>query len=133
ASDQATAGTYLVVVTNPPPGGGESNSAAFQVTNGPADQVSMIANAANAATDTTHWVTAVNPPFSGGTTYVIDVAFYADGTGTVRAINVQPSPGPITFAYTKLGPDSLLCSTNNIYFQNLSETQGGVSTANFSA
>src|SRR5437660_834168 len=31
-ADQATAGSYAVVVTNPPPGGGPSNSATFTVT-----------------------------------------------------------------------------------------------------
>ena len=33
ASDQATAGSYAVVVTNPPPGGGGSNSVNFTVNN----------------------------------------------------------------------------------------------------
>src|ERR1035441_8156838 len=46
--DQATAGTYPVVVTNPTPGGGASNSVTFAVNN-PAPTISSLAPASATA------------------------------------------------------------------------------------
>lgn len=48
ASDQATAGTYPVVVTNPPPGGGTSSPLSFTVAN-PPNPVPVITNLSPAA------------------------------------------------------------------------------------
>ena len=48
AGDQATAGTYPVVVTNPTPGGGASNSVSFAVNN-PAPTISSLAPASATA------------------------------------------------------------------------------------
>lgn len=48
ASDQATAGTYPVVVTNPAPGGGSSNSANFMVAN-PVPTVTALAPSGSVA------------------------------------------------------------------------------------
>ena len=51
AADQATAGSFPVVVTNPAPGGGASNSVNFGVNPATSPSVAQLTNPANGATD----------------------------------------------------------------------------------
>jgi ribosomal protein S8E len=84
ASDQATAGTYAVVVTNPAPGGGASNSVNFTVT----------------ATNPVPTITSLSPDFApvgaaAQTLYIIGTGFVSTSTVTYNG-----AAHPATFVST---------------------------------
>ena len=112
ASDQATAGTYAVVVTNPAPGGGASNSVNFAVTaNNPVPSITSLSPAsatAGAAAQTltingTNFLTtstvtyngaAHTPTFVGSTQLTITLSTSDQATaGTYAVVVTNPAPG----------------------------------------
>jgi hypothetical protein len=110
ASDQATAGTYAVVVTNPAPGGGPSNSVNFTVNNLVPSITSLSPTSANAGAAaqtltingtnflTTSTVTyngaAHTPTFVGSTQLTITLSTSDQATaGTYAVVVTNPAPG----------------------------------------
>jgi hypothetical protein len=110
ASDQATAGTYAVVVTNPAPGGGASNSVNFTVNNsvptitslspasataGAAAQTLTINGTKFLSTSTvTYHAVAHTPTFISSTQLTITLSAGDQATaGTYAVVVTNPAPG----------------------------------------
>ncbi len=109
-SDQATAGTYAVVVTNPAPGGGASNSVNFTVNNsvptisslsptsataGAAAQTLTINGTKFVSTSTvTYHAVAHTPTFVSSTKLTITLSTSDQATaGTYAVVVTNPAPG----------------------------------------
>ena len=128
ASDQASAGTYAVVVTNPAPGGGASNSVNFSVTaSNPVPTISSLSPASAAAGATAQTLTINGTNFVSTSTVTYNAAAHAAtfvnstqltiqlsasdqaAAGTYAVVVTNPAPGggtsnSVNFAVTNPVP-----------------------------
>ena len=92
ASDQATAGSYAVVVTNPSPGGGASNSVNFAVNN-PVPAITSLSPSSATAGATAQTLTINGTNFLSASTVTYNGAAHAAtfGSSTMLTISLSAS------------------------------------------
>ncbi len=120
ASDQATAGTYAVVVTNPAPGGGASNSADFTVKSGSTVDITLNGSSSGTASVTVGQTLAIIASVQGPT---------AGLTLTVNGVtNGNSTFGTITGSYPSYlytAPAAIPGGNNPVMIEaTLAETSG---------
>jgi hypothetical protein len=92
ASDQATAGTYPVVVTNPSPGGGASNSVSFTVSTPPSISISPSSMFVAARGPQQFNATVTNEANTAVTWQVNGIAGGSSATGTITNTGLYTAP-----------------------------------------
>ena len=155
ASDQATAGTYPVVVTNPAPGGGASNPVNFTVGNAVLTITSLLpASATAGAASQTLIINGTNFVPTSTVTYnaVAHTATYVSSTeleitlsasdqakaGTYPVIVANPTPGggasnPVNFIVNSSSTTAGTFSLVNSPSDNYCAIDSGSSTCSFTA
>jgi len=119
ASDQATAGTYAVVVTNPSPGGGASNSVNFTVNN-PTPTITTLSPSSADAGAAAQTLTINGTNFVSNSTVTYNAAAHTATYVSATQLTIQLSAGdqatPGTFAVVVSNPTPGGGASNSVNF-----------------
>ena len=99
AADQATAGSYAVVVTNPAPGGG-SSTLSFPVNNAPPVITSATTASGTVGSAFSYQITATNTPASYGATGLPVGLTVNSGTGLISGTPTAAGTSTVTLSAT---------------------------------
>jgi len=119
ASDQATAGTYAVVVTNPSPGGGASNSVNFTVNN-PTPTITTLSPSSADAGAAAQTLTINGTNFVSNSTVTYNGAAHTATFVSATQLTIQLSAGDQaaagTFAVVVTNPSPGGAASNSVNF-----------------